>query len=72
MTGNITFELYRLDNPADVIYTVRSTSLRVALLDGAIAARKAALPFWEGSFNMDVKGVRYHGKNNCRFHQRKH
>lgn len=41
MTGNITFELYRLDNPADVIYTVRSTSLRVALLDGAVAARKA-------------------------------
>ncbi len=41
MAGNIVFELYRLDDPTDVVYTVRSTSLRVAMLDGAIAARGA-------------------------------
>ena len=41
MAGNIVFELYRLDDPTDVVYTVRSTSLRVAMLDVAIAARKA-------------------------------
>ena len=41
MVGNIMFELYRLDDPTDVVYTVRSTSLRVAMLDGDIAAREA-------------------------------
>lgn len=35
------YELYLLDDPKSVVYKVRSTSLRVAMLDGAIEARKA-------------------------------
>ena len=35
------YELYRLDQPEAVVYTVHSTSERVAMLDGALAAWQA-------------------------------
>lgn len=35
------YELYRLDVPTDVTYTACSTSIRLALVDCAINAKKA-------------------------------